>query len=183
MGWGGRARFSGRSGGFKALAQRAPPRLPARLACSHSPPSRPTMLTHPSKHTRVAAPPRACAAVQVEPTGQAAAARAAASAGAGAARGGKYVGVAQALRTIVREEGVRALWRGNLPAQMMVMPYCAVQFLVNRKCKVRATTLKMWRTKRLRSDFAAVGALPCLPPPPLSAAARRAGGNDKPASR
>ena len=92
------------------------------------------------------------------PTGQAAAARAAASAGAGAARGGKYVGVAQALRTIVREEGVRALWRGNLPAQMMVMPYCAVQFLVNRKCKVRATTLKMWRTKRLRSDFAAVGA-------------------------
>lgn len=41
---------------------------------------------------------------------------------------GKYTGVVQALRTIAREEGLRALWKGNFAAQLMVMPFVAFQF-------------------------------------------------------
>ncbi|UPR02549.1 mitochondrial substrate carrier protein [Chloropicon primus] len=42
---------------------------------------------------------------------------------------GKYVGVTQALGCIVREEGVRGLWKGTVPGLLLTVPYCAVQFL------------------------------------------------------
>ena len=53
--------------------------------------------------------------VQLEPT----------RTGAG---GGKYSGTAQALACIFREEGLRGLWRGTLPALLLWVPYTAVQF-------------------------------------------------------
>lgn len=42
----------------------------------------------------------------------------------------KYTGVMQAAHVIVREEGVRGLWRGNIPALLLQMPYTAIQFVV-----------------------------------------------------
>lgn len=47
----------------------------------------------------------------------------------------KYTGVAQAFKEIIREEGVVGLWRGILPAQLLVMPYTAIQFVVYHKFK------------------------------------------------
>ena len=40
---------------------------------------------------------------------------------------GKYRGMWHALRTIFREEGVRGLFRGQVPGQLLTVPYCAVQ--------------------------------------------------------
>ncbi|KAH9328492.1 hypothetical protein KI387_000600 [Taxus chinensis] len=47
----------------------------------------------------------------------------------------KYTGILQATRDILREEGVLGLWRGNVPALLMVMPYTAIQFTVLHKLK------------------------------------------------
>jgi solute carrier family 25 (mitochondrial thiamine pyrophosphate transporter), member 19 len=48
--------------------------------------------------------------------------------GAQAAGAGKYTGLLQAAGTIVREEGVRGLWRGTVPALLLWVPYTGVQF-------------------------------------------------------
>jgi solute carrier family 25 (mitochondrial thiamine pyrophosphate transporter), member 19 len=40
----------------------------------------------------------------------------------------RYTSVASALRHIVSSEGPGALWKGNLPALLMVVPYASVQF-------------------------------------------------------
>lgn len=46
----------------------------------------------------------------------------------GGAGRGRYSGVAQAATRIVREEGVAALWKGHLSAQLLSVTYGAVQF-------------------------------------------------------
>ncbi|OIW18472.1 hypothetical protein TanjilG_13224 [Lupinus angustifolius] len=51
----------------------------------------------------------------------------------------KYTGMFQASRDILREEGVRGFWRGNVPALLMVMPYTAIQFTVLHKIKTLAS--------------------------------------------
>lgn len=38
-----------------------------------------------------------------------------------------YTSIHQALVTIVKEEGVRGLWRGTVPGQLLTIPYTAVQ--------------------------------------------------------
>lgn len=38
-----------------------------------------------------------------------------------------YSSVTSAIRTIVRSEGLAALWKGNVPAMLMVAPYAAIQ--------------------------------------------------------
>ena len=58
--------------------------------------------------------------VQLEPVAEAVK-------GAVAAPQGKYRGMWHALRTIFREEGVRGLFRGQVPGQLLTVPYCAVQ--------------------------------------------------------
>ncbi|CAG9463524.1 unnamed protein product [Pedinophyceae sp. YPF-701] len=40
-----------------------------------------------------------------------------------------YTGITQAVRTIVREEGISGLWRGTVPGQLLTIPYTAVQFV------------------------------------------------------
>ncbi|SCU90409.1 LAMI_0E01948g1_1 [Lachancea mirantina] len=40
----------------------------------------------------------------------------------------KYAGVVSAFKTIIREEGLRALWKGNTPAMSLYVAYGAVQF-------------------------------------------------------
>ena len=47
---------------------------------------------------------------------------------AGAA--GKYRGLTHAVSTILREEGVRAMWAGTTPALLLWVPYTAIQFTV-----------------------------------------------------
>lgn len=47
----------------------------------------------------------------------------------------KYTGMLQATKDIVKEEGLSGLWRGNVPALLMVMPYTAIQFVVLHKLK------------------------------------------------
>ncbi|MCO5602383.1 hypothetical protein L7F22_056514 [Adiantum nelumboides] len=47
----------------------------------------------------------------------------------------KYTGILQATRDIINEEGIKGLWRGNVPALLMVMPYTAIQFVVLHKLK------------------------------------------------
>ncbi|CAJ2653893.1 mitochondrial thiamine diphosphate carrier 2-like isoform X2 [Trifolium pratense] len=45
----------------------------------------------------------------------------------------------QASRDILREEGLKGFWRGNVPALLMVMPYTAIQFTVLHKLKTIAS--------------------------------------------
>jgi len=40
----------------------------------------------------------------------------------------KYGGVGGTIRTVIREEGVRMLWRGNTPNCIRIFPYAALQF-------------------------------------------------------
>ncbi|RKP04808.1 mitochondrial carrier domain-containing protein [Thamnocephalis sphaerospora] len=45
----------------------------------------------------------------------------------------KYHGVLQSLRTIAREEGFYALWKGNLAAEYLYLAYGALQFFAHRE--------------------------------------------------
>uniref|UniRef100_A0A3Q7JEU0 Uncharacterized protein n=1 Tax=Solanum lycopersicum TaxID=4081 RepID=A0A3Q7JEU0_SOLLC len=50
----------------------------------------------------------------------------------------KYTGMLQATKDILREEGLKGFWRGNVPALLMVMPYTAIQFTVLQQLKTFA---------------------------------------------
>jgi solute carrier family 25 (mitochondrial thiamine pyrophosphate transporter), member 19 len=47
-------------------------------------------------------------------------------------KGPIYKGVFSTLRAIVRQEGIRALWKGNIPAEVMYVAYGGVQFTAYR---------------------------------------------------
>jgi solute carrier family 25 thiamine pyrophosphate transporter 19 len=84
-------------------------RLQARIALRNAQP--PTCLAPPALtwHLAPHAPPQ----VQIEPTRSGL---------------GKYTGLRQACALIVKEEGVRGLWRGTAPALLLWVPYTAIQF-------------------------------------------------------
>ncbi|XP_004342772.1 thiamine pyrophosphate carrier 1 protein [Capsaspora owczarzaki ATCC 30864] len=54
----------------------------------------------------------------------------------------KYTGILQALRLIVREEGISALWKGNLTAELLYMAYGASQFAFFHSYKSMILTLQ-----------------------------------------
>ncbi|KAJ8560436.1 hypothetical protein K7X08_022296 [Anisodus acutangulus] len=71
--------------------------------------------------------------VQLEPTSQWASLRRDVSGNS------KYTGMLQATKDILKEEGLKGFWRGNVPALLMVMPYTAIQFTVLHQLKTFAS--------------------------------------------
>ncbi|CAL5227698.1 g10706 [Coccomyxa viridis] len=67
--------------------------------------------------------------VQLEPISAASASGSAASALS------KYTGLRQAFVTIIKEEGIKGLWRGTVPGQLLAVPYTAVQFVALQQCR------------------------------------------------
>lgn len=51
----------------------------------------------------------------------------------------QYPSVFRALRTIVHKEGVSALWKGNVPAILMVAPYCSIQLATFYQVRLRTS--------------------------------------------
>lgn len=50
----------------------------------------------------------------------------------------KYTSLHQAFVSILKEEGVRGLWRGTVPGQLLAIPYTAVQFIALDQMKTLA---------------------------------------------
>eukprot|EP00899_Mesostigma_viride_P020114 jgi/Mesvir1/28103/Mv04687-RA.1 len=65
------------------------------------------------------------------------------------ARMAKYTGIGQAMRTIVREEGIRALWKGTIPGQLMTIPYTATQFAMLEEFRKLADSTGASQNERL----------------------------------
>eukprot|EP00002_Diphylleia_rotans_P005687 TRINITY_DN1485_c0_g1_i4.p1 TRINITY_DN1485_c0_g1~~TRINITY_DN1485_c0_g1_i4.p1 ORF type:complete len:133 (-),score=17.49 TRINITY_DN1485_c0_g1_i4:314-712(-) len=62
----------------------------------------------------------------------------------------KYTGVLQATRTILAEEGFKALWKGSLAGIYLYGPYMAVQFVVYNQAKWWTSNLGISAFVRLR---------------------------------
>jgi len=61
----------------------------------------------------------------------------------------KYTSFHQALISIIREEGVQALWRGTVPGLLLTVPYTAVQFVVLSQTKDYASRMGYTKNPRL----------------------------------
>ncbi|KAA8909023.1 mitochondrial deoxynucleotide carrier [Sphaerosporella brunnea] len=48
--------------------------------------------------------------------------------------GPTYRGIIHTMRTILRQEGIRGLWKGNIPAVLLYMTYSPVQFITLKEC-------------------------------------------------
>jgi hypothetical protein len=48
--------------------------------------------------------------------------------------GPTYRGIGDTMRTIVRQEGIRGLWKGNIPAELLYMTYGPAQFVALKEC-------------------------------------------------
>ncbi|KAL4421633.1 hypothetical protein ABPG75_010924 [Micractinium tetrahymenae] len=57
---------------------------------------------------------------------------------AGAQRHSHYTSMRQAFVTILKEEGIKGLWRGTVPGQLLTVPYTAVQFVALQQCRQAA---------------------------------------------
>lgn len=53
----------------------------------------------------------------------------------------KYTSLRQAFLMILKEEGVRGLWRGTVPGQLLAIPYTAVQFAALERMKSAARSV------------------------------------------
>ncbi|GMT22158.1 hypothetical protein PFISCL1PPCAC_13455, partial [Pristionchus fissidentatus] len=71
----------------------------------------------------------------------------------GGQKSGKYRGVIQSIRLIAREEGVRAFWKGHVPAQGLSAVFGLVQFSAYEWCSKRITVAG--HVSKAASDFVA----------------------------
>ncbi|KAK6342901.1 mitochondrial thiamine pyrophosphate transporter [Orbilia javanica] len=63
------------------------------------------------------------------------------AAAAAAARAGTiYNGIYGTMKTIVKEEGVTALWKGNIPAELLYLTYGAAQFFIYAQIQTLLST-------------------------------------------
>lgn len=70
----------------------------------------------------------------------------------------RYRGIVHGFRTIVREEGVRGLWKGNASAELLYVTYSGVQFLAYQQCTDFLSTRRRGgggETKRVGHAFIA----------------------------
>lgn len=51
------------------------------------------------------------------------------------------MGVQELLRSVVREDGFRALYRGVTPSLMGIIPYAGIAFSINEQAKHEVSTL------------------------------------------
>jgi solute carrier family 25 thiamine pyrophosphate transporter 19 len=58
-------------------------------------------------------------------------------------QGPVYKGISGTLKQILREEGVTALWKGNVPAEGLYLSYCALQFLTYRSASMALNSENM----------------------------------------
>ncbi|EJT97624.1 mitochondrial carrier [Dacryopinax primogenitus] len=66
-----------------------------------------------------------------------------------------YRGLVQTTATILREEGITGLWKGNIPAELLYLTYGAAQFYTYRTIHLSLTGLGINRSAQ---DFVAGGA-------------------------
>lgn len=57
----------------------------------------------------------------------------------------KYLGIAQATNRIFREEGLRAFWKGHVPAQLLSISYGAVQVCPIASSNSFSKIILMWQ--------------------------------------
>ncbi|KAG0225144.1 mitochondrial carrier domain-containing protein [Mortierella sp. GBAus27b] len=78
----------------------------------------------------------------------------------------KYRGMFSAMGTIVREEGVRGLWKGNMAAEYLYLTYSGIQFLVYRQTKVfltKTAQLSAQKATAAKSSATAAGVVVATP--------------------
>ncbi len=73
-------------------------------------------------------------------------------------RGPIYKGVLPTLRAIVRQEGIRALWKGNIPAEMLYVCYGGVQFTAYRSLTQAQSLLPVRAPPSVESFISGAGA-------------------------
>lgn len=66
----------------------------------------------------------------------------------------KYKSILQATRLIVREEGISALWKGHVPAQMLSVLYGACQFWAFEVLSKEAYMLGFYDDRKAAVNFA-----------------------------
>lgn len=70
----------------------------------------------------------------------------------------KYVSILQAMKTIHRDEGVRAFWKGHTPAQALSVVYGVAQFWGYEQLKTQFKFLHFYNDHQRISDFISGGA-------------------------
>lgn len=73
-------------------------------------------------------------------------------------KGPIYKGVLPTLRSIVRDEGIRALWKGNIPAELLYVCYGGIQFTSYRSITVLQSQLPQRLPSSAESFVSGAGA-------------------------
>lgn len=69
----------------------------------------------------------------------------------------KYVSIIQAIKTISKEEGIRAFWKGHTPAQALSIIYGVAQFWGYEQLKAQSKFLHVYSGHQRLSDFVCGG--------------------------
>ncbi|KAJ9615554.1 mitochondrial thiamine pyrophosphate transporter [Cladophialophora chaetospira] len=73
-------------------------------------------------------------------------------------KGPIYKGALNTIRSIVRQEGIRALWKGNIPAEVLYVTYGGIQFTTYRTITQAQALLPMKVPESVQSFVSGAGA-------------------------